>query len=180
MDIELLAKQGRTKIHSGLAGIDVNQLMRLRKQTLRNCFSSFEQDENRLEFLARVQEIEFFNDAASQTPNSTWFSLENMCKPTIWVACSDDGITDFTSLIPMALEKVKTLIYFGDNNTQYLKRAFAGIIPTIIKVDDLESAVYKAFYLSEGNEAVLFSPACKTQHTVEELGHSFKRVVQEL
>ncbi len=179
MNFELLARQGRTKLHPGLAGINRNKLVQLRNESLRNCFSSFNETENRLDVFARIHDIEYINDSASETPNSTWFSLENMTKPTIWIACCGNDQTDPTSLIPLALEKVRILFCIGSEN-QNFKRIFEGIIPVIFQVESLSEAVKKASYFSQSNEAVLFSPACSTYKTANQWAEEFKKAVYEL
>ncbi|MBR5028338.1 MAG: hypothetical protein IKX51_03855, partial [Bacteroidales bacterium] len=73
MTIESLAKQGREKIYTGLAGIDTVKLKKLRNEALRQSFSSLNEMKYKLEFVARINGMEFINDASSRTPNATWY-----------------------------------------------------------------------------------------------------------
>ena len=179
MNIETLATQGREKVSTSLAGIDVNKLNKLRNKNLRDCFSHFDEDPYRLKFTARIHGIEFINDAMSRTPNGTWYSLETMDKAVIWIANGDNNITDFTTLIPLALRKVRMLICVGNDNHR-LHEVFSGIIPTIIDVNSIKEAVTKALYSDIENSAVLFSPACENGVSVKEQGEEFQREVYDL
>ena len=103
MTLESLAKQGREKIYTNLAEIDAAKLKKMRNETLRRCFSSFDDMKYKLDFVARINGMEFVNDASSRTPNATWYSLDTMEKPVIWIANGDVNDVDFEVLKPLAL-----------------------------------------------------------------------------
>ena len=179
MNIESLATQGREKVSTGLAGIDANKLKQLRNKNLRDCFLHFEQDPYRMQFTARIHGIEFINDAISRTQNATWYSLETVDKAVIWIANGDNNETDFTSLIPLALRKIRMLICVGTDNHR-LHDVFSGIIPTIIDAGSIKEAVSKALYSDIENGVVLFSPACENGKSINQQGEEFKREVYDL
>ncbi|MBR5784915.1 MAG: hypothetical protein IKY43_07120 [Bacteroidales bacterium] len=179
MNIETLATQGRDKVFNGLAGIDATKLKKLRNQNLRECFSHFEEEPFRLQFMARIHGMEFINDAISRTPNATWYSLETINNAVIWIANGDNNDTDFTTLIPLALRKVRMLICVGKDN-QKLHDVFSGIIPSIIDVETIKEAVSKALYSNVENATVLFSPACENGHPMSEQGKEFQKEVYDL
>ena len=62
MTLESLAKQGREKIYTNLAEIDAAKLKKMRNETLRRCFSSFDDMKYKLDFVARINGMEFVND----------------------------------------------------------------------------------------------------------------------
>ena len=86
MSIELLAKQGRDRIHGGLAAVDSSRLRQMRDQTIRTCFSRFEEADFRLEYVARIHGIEFVNDAAARSVNATWYALQRIEGDIVWIA----------------------------------------------------------------------------------------------
>lgn len=179
MTLESLAKQGRERIHTGLAGIETAKLKKLRNEAMRRSFSSFDEIKYKLENVACINEMEFVNDAASRTPNATWYSLDTMEKPVIWIANGDVNDVDFEVLKPLALRKVRMLICVGSDNTR-LHDTFAGSIPVIMDVRNIEIAVLKAFYSGIENAVTLFSPACENGVPVSEQGDEFKYYVNEL
>ena len=156
-----------------------NKLKQLRNKNLRDCFLHFEQDPYRMQFTARIHGIEFINDAISRTPNATWYSLETVDKAVIWIANGDNNETDFTSLIPLALRKIRMLICVGTDNHR-LHDVFSGIIPTIIDAGSIKEAVSKALYSDIENGVVLFSPACENGKSINQQGEEFKREVYDL
>ncbi|MBR3939819.1 MAG: hypothetical protein IKJ67_07585 [Bacteroidales bacterium] len=179
MNIETLATQGREKVYTGLAGIDVTKLKKLRNKNLRDCFLHFDEEPYRLQFTARIHGMEFINDAISRTPNATWYSLETMDKAVIWIANGDNNTTDFTTLIPLALRKIRMLICLGNDNSR-LHDVFSGIIPTITDVKSIKEAVNIALYSDIENATVLFSPACENGIPMKEQGEEFQREVYDL
>ena len=179
MTLESLAKQGREKIYTNLAGIDTAKLKKLRNEAMRRSFVSFDEMKYKLEFVARIGGMEFINDASSRTPNATWYSLDTMEKPVIWIANGDVNDVDFDAVRPLALRKVRMLICVGADNTR-LHDTFAGSIPVIIDAPSLAVAIDKAFYSGIENAVTLFSPACENGVAVAEQGEEFKACVNEL
>lgn len=179
MTLESLAKQGREKIYTNLAGIDTAKLKKLRNETMRRSFSSFDEMKYKLEFVARINGMEFINDASSRTPNATWYSLDTMEKPVIWIANGDVNDVDFDTLKTLALRKVRMLICVGNDNTR-LHDTFAGSIPVIVDAKNLAVALDKAFYSGIENAVTLFSPASENGVAVAEQGEEFTYCVNEL
>ena len=179
MTLESLAKQGREKIYTGLAGIDTVKLKKLRNESVRQSFSSFNEMKYKLEFVARINGMEFINDASSRTPNATWYSLDTMGKSVIWIANGDVNDVNFDALKPLALRKVRMLICVGNDNTR-LHETFTGSIPIIVDARNMAIALDKAFYSGIENAVTLFSPACENGESVVNQGEAFKFYVNEL
>lgn len=179
MTIESLATQGREKIYTNLAGIDTAKLKKMRNDSLRRSFASFNEMKYKLEFVARISGMEFINDASSRTPNATWYSLDTMEKPVIWIANGDVNDVNFDTLKPLSLRKVRMLICVGADNSR-LHETFAGIVPVIIDVPNMAVALDKALYSDVENAVTLFSPACENGVSVAEQGEMFKYLVNEL
>lgn len=179
MTLESLAKQGREKIYTNLAEIDAAKLKKMRNETLRRCFSSFDDMKYKLDFVARINGMEFVNDASSRTPNATWYSLDTMEKPVIWIANGDVNDVDFEVLKPLALRKVRMLICVGYDNTR-LHDTFAGSIPVIVDARNLAVALDKAFYSGIEDAVTLFSPSCENGVSEAEQGEEFTYCVNEL
>ena len=179
MTLESLAKQGREKIYTSLAGIESAKLKKLRDEAMRRSFGSFDEIKYKLEFVANINEMEFVNDAASRTPNATWYSLDTMEKPVIWIANGDVNDVDFEVLKPLALRKVRMLICVGNDNTK-LHDTFAVAVLKIIDVPNIAVALDKALYSGIEKAVVLFSPACENGEPATEQGADFTYFVNEL
>ena len=98
---------------------------------------------------------------------------------TRFLGNGDNNTTDFTSLIPLALRKIRMLICIGEDNHR-LHEVFSGIIPTIVDANSIKDAVTKALYSDINNSVVLFSPACENGVPMREQGNEFQREVYDL
>lgn len=179
MTIETLAKQGRERVHTGLAGIDTQRLKAMRNASLRACFNRLEETRYRLEFVARVRGREYINDAASRTINSTWYALESTPGGLIWIADAPKSDADYSRLVPPALRKVRMLLILGGDSDR-MRRSFTGVIPTIEACPSMADALQKAYRYEADDVKVLYSPACDNGLSVEEEGESFRQEVNEL
>jgi len=180
MSIETLAKQGREKIHAGLAGIETTKLRALRNEQLKQCFNHFDETQYRMEFVARVRGTEFINDAASRSINATWYALESVEGNLIWIANgTTNNDANYSNLASLVGNKVKLLICIGGNSKQ-LHKAFANETTTIADVATIEEAVRLAFRVNIENIKVIFSPSCENGIPLDEEGQRFIMEVNEL
>lgn len=176
MTIETLAKEGRT--YTGLAGLDTARLKAIRNESLRACFNRMEDTQYRLEFVARILEREYINDAAARTVNATWYSLDSISGGIIWIATGCEYEVDYSRLVPAALRKVRMLLILG--NDVQLRRAFSDNVPTIISCSSMAEALHHAYNYESMDVRVLFSPACNDGTPTEALGEAFRYEVNEL
>jgi len=182
MTLESLALQGREKTHGSLASSVISNIYQLRKELIRESMSDFREREHRMEYVANVHGIEFINDSGACTINSTWFSLENMNNPCIWITGGSDRETDYSELKELAKGKVKAIISLCPENTKILETFGDTEIP-VIRARNMEEAVESAYYLGKKGDIVLLSPACasfRMFENYEERGKAFREVVKKL
>lgn len=177
--IQTLAKQGKEKTHKGLADLGMAQLKRMRNEAMKSCFAQFNDSCNRMEFVARIHDKRFVNDAASRTINSTWYALDSIEGNIIWIANGTATPANYAMLMPSVASKVKMLICVGEQSQQ-LHDQFDGVVPMVIDVPTLKDAVHRALYNNVNTATVLFSPACENGVLIDEEGSSFKMEVNEL
>jgi UDP-N-acetylmuramoylalanine--D-glutamate ligase len=135
-----------------------------------------------MEFVAKVNGIEFINDSKATNINATWFALESMDKPTIWVVGGVDKGNDYNELTALVKEKVKAIICLGIDNTKIIE-AFSGVVDTIVEANSALEAVAFAYQLGSKEEVVLLSPACASFdlfENYEDRGNQFKKAVKLL
>jgi len=129
-----------------------------------------------------VYGISFINDSKATNVNSTWYALESMNKPVVWIAGGVDKGNDYSQLEGMVKAKVKTLVCLGKDNAK-LKEAFGSYVENIIEVDNMRDAVYQAYKAGAKGDAVLLSPACASFDLFddyEDRGRQFKEAVRNL
>jgi UDP-N-acetylmuramoylalanine--D-glutamate ligase len=138
--------------------------------------------EHRLEFVAKVNGIEFINDSKATNINSAWFALESMEKPTVWIVGGVDKGNDYAELTALVREKVKAIVCLGVDNQKILD-AFSGVVDTIVEAGSAMEAVAYGYRLAQNEEIVLLSPACASFdlfENYEDRGNQFKQAVRSL
>jgi UDP-N-acetylmuramoylalanine--D-glutamate ligase len=182
MIIDELALKGKHNIYNSMAAGIAAQLLHIRKEVIRESLSDFQGIEHRLEIVLKVRGIEFINDSKATNINSTWYALESMNKPVVWIAGGIDKGNDYTILDPLVREKVRAIICLGKDNSKIL-RAFSGAVPTIVEAMSMNEAVRSAYYLAKKDDVVLLSPACASFdlfENYEDRGRQFKNCVRDL
>lgn len=182
MTINSLALQGKHSYFNTMAAGLTGRLYGIRKDVVKESFSDFQGVEHRLEFVAKVHDIEFINDSRATNVNSTWFALESMTKPVIWIVGGQDKGNDYSCLKPLVKAKVKALVCLGKDNEKIINE-FSGFCPVIKETFNANHAVEAAYYLGKAGDVVLLSPACASFdlfNNLEDRGTQFKRAVYDL
>jgi len=182
MSIHELALKGKHNTQNALAAGIAARLVEIRKDIVRESFEDFTNVEHRLEFVAKVNGIEFINDSKATNINSAWFALESMESPTVWIVGGVDKGNDYSELTALVREKVKAIICLGEDNQKIID-AFTGIVETIVEAKSAMEAVAYGYRLAHKDEIVLLSPACASFDlfdNYEDRGNQFKRAVRML
>jgi len=182
MSIHDLALKGKHNAQNSLASGIASRILEIRKETVRESLADFVNVEHRLEFVAKVHGIEFINDSKATNVNSTWFALESMDKPCVWIVGGVDKGNDYTELASLVTDKVKAIICLGKNNQKIIE-AFEGSVKTIVETTSALEAVAYGYRLAKKDETVLLSPACASFdlfENYEERGNAFKKAVRSL
>ena len=182
MSIHDLALKGKHNAQNSLASGIASRILEIRKETVRESLADFVNVEHRLEFVAKVHGIEFINDSKATNVNSTWFALESMDKPCVWIVGGVDKGNDYTELANLVTDKVKAIICLGKNNEKIIE-AFEGMVETIVETTSALEAVAYGYRLAKKDETVLLSPACASFdlfENYEERGNAFKKAVRSL
>jgi UDP-N-acetylmuramoylalanine--D-glutamate ligase len=141
----------------------------------------FENIEHRLEFVAKVHGIEFINDSKATNVNSTWYALESMSNPVVWIVGGVDKGNDYTILEELVRARVKAIVCMGKDNAK-IHKAFNGIV-SVVDAGSAIEAVKAAYHLGKKGDTVLLSPACASFdlfENYEDRGRQFKAAVREL
>lgn len=182
MTMQELALQGKHNLYNSMASGIAARILEVRKDIIRECLSDFQNIEHRLELVNDVYGISFINDSKATNVNSTWYALESMTKPVVWIAGGVDKGNDYTQLEGMVKAKVKTLVCLGKDNAKLIA-AFGDYVENVIEVETMRDAVYHAYKAGVKGDAVLLSPACASFDLFddyEDRGRQFKEAVRNL
>jgi len=182
MTIEQLALQGKHNVYNSMAASLAARIVDVRKETIRESLQDFQNAEHRLEFVASVNGIEFINDSKATNVNSTWYALESMQKPVVWICGGQDKGNDYNELNDIVKQNVKAIVCLGKDNKKIIK-AFEGIVETIVETNNAADAVAASYKLAKKGDVVLLSPACASFDlfkNYEDRGMQFKGAVRSL
>ncbi len=182
MGITSLALQGKHNVKNAMAAAMTAQLLKVRNQTIRESLEDFEGAEHRLEKVLKINGVEYINDSKATNINATFYALDSMTAPTVWIVGGVDKGNDYFDLMPLVREKVKAIVCLGVDNEKILK-TFGNVIELIVETKGAEEAVKVAYKIAEKGDAVLLSPACASFDlfdSYEDRGNQFKQAIREL
>ncbi|WP_317191838.1 UDP-N-acetylmuramoyl-L-alanine--D-glutamate ligase [Salegentibacter maritimus] len=177
-----LGLQGKHNTKNAMAAATVSQLLRIRKETIRESMESFQGVEHRLEKVLKINNVQYINDSKATNVNATFYALESMESETIWIVGGVDKGNVYDDLLPLVNEKVKAIICLGVDN-QKLMQNFGNCVDTIVETQSMKEAVRMAYSLAEKGNSVLLSPACASFdlfENYEDRGRQFKEAVRDL
>ena len=182
MPLTGLTLKGKHNTKNAMAATLAAQLLKVRKDFIKESLENFEGAEHRLEFVAKINGVEYINDSKATNVNSVFYAMECMDKTTIWIVGGVDKGNDYTDLLPLVREKVKAIVCLGIDNEK-IKNTFGSVVDIIVETAGAEEAVKVAQKLSEKGEVVLLSPACASFdlfENYEDRGRQFKNAVKNL
>lgn len=182
MTLEQLALQGKHNVCNSMAAGVAAKLMDIRNESIKQSLSDFHNIPHRLEYVSSVHGITFLNDSKATNVNSTWYALEHVEKPVVWIAGGIDKGNDYDFIKSLVKQKVKVLICLGIDNKK-LHEAFGDAVETVVDVESAGDAVAMAYRLAEKGDIVLLSPACASFdlfENYEDRGNQFKEAVKQL
>ena len=177
-----LALEGKHNIKNAMAAATVAHLLKIRKETIRESLECFQGAEHRLEHVLKINKVQYINDSKATNVNATYFALESMSAPTVWIVGGVDKGNDYSALFPFVNEKVKAIICLGKDN-EALFQNFEQMVDIIVETQYMSEAVKIAYNIATAGENVLLSPACASFDlfkNYEDRGHQFKSAVRAL
>ncbi|MGX1928963.1 UDP-N-acetylmuramoyl-L-alanine--D-glutamate ligase [Flagellimonas sp. 2504JD4-2] len=182
MSTDILALQGQHNVKNTMAAGLAALLVNVRKETIRKSIQTFQGVPHRLEQVLKINHVEYVNDSKATNVNATYYALDGIKKPIVWIAGGVDKGNDYSELMPLVREKVKAIICLGMDNTK-LKDAFGNVIDLMVETYSMEEAIKVAYKISERGDSVLLSPACASFdlfENYEDRGDQFKAAVKNL
>ncbi len=182
MPIANLGLQGQHNIKNAMAASTVAKLLGIRKETIRQSLEDFQGVEHRLEKVLKINNVMYVNDSKATNVNATFYALDSMQTPTVWIVGGVDKGNDYTELLQLVNEKVKAIICVGMDNEKIVNN-FGNIVDVMVEAHSMSDAVRVAYRLAERGDCVLLSPACASFdlfENYEDRGRQFKEAVRNL
>jgi UDP-N-acetylmuramoylalanine--D-glutamate ligase len=189
LPVEELRLAGKHNVENVMAATATALALGLRPEEIRTAAVRFEGLEHRVEFVADVGGVSFFNDSKATNPHATLHAIRSFEQPVVAIMGGRNKGLDFSEV---ALEvcgrmrdgSVRGLVLIGESadeireSVELACRSEANGYLT--KATDLDDSVEKAFLMAGGQGAVLFTPACASFDMFEDYkdrGRAFKQSV---
>ncbi len=182
MELSELSLRGKHNIYNSMAAAIAGKILKIDNHILRESLKSFRGIEHRLEKVLKIKDVIYINDSKATNVNSTWYALESIETPIIWIAGGKDKGNDYTPVLELVRNRVKAIICLGLDNKKLLD-TFSNTVDTIIEVKSAKEAVNNAYNIAKPGDTVLLSPACASFDlfkNYEDRGEQFKKAVKEL
>ena len=182
MYLQELALGGKHNVYNSMAAAIAAKVMDIDNDVIRNGLATFQAVEHRLEKVLSIKDVLYINDSKATNVDAAWYALECQTRPVVWIVGGTDKGNDYTSLLPLAKEKVKAMICMGLDNRKF-HESFEGIVPEIHDVTSASDAVKLAHKLAVSGDCVLLSPCCASFdlfRNYEDRGRQFKEAVRRL
>ena len=152
--------------------------------SMRETVKGFRPVEHRLEFVAEIECVKFYNDSKATSVDATLKALEAFRQNTGKVVLILGGRgkkAPYAPLVSLVREKVRALVLIGED-TETIAKELGGSAPSE-RASDMQDAVRRSFKLSEPGDVVLLAPACASFDMFDSFEHRgtvFKEEVSNL
>lgn len=182
MSTDILALDGQHNVKNAMAAGLASLLVNVRKEAIRQSIQTFQGVPHRLEKVLKINHVEYVNDSKATNVNATYYALDGVQKPIVWIVGGVDKGNDYEPLLPLVREKVKAIICLGMDNSK-LRDAFENVVELLVEASSMQEAVKMAYKISGRGDAVLLSPACASFdlfENYEDRGNQFKEAIRKL
>jgi UDP-N-acetylmuramoylalanine--D-glutamate ligase len=170
--------KGEHNIENVLAAVCAACVANIPTQTIAQTISSFHAVEHRLEFVASVHGVDFYNDSKATNVDATAKAIASFPGNIHLILGGKDKNSDYTQLNALLKARVKAVYTIG-SAAEKIERQIAGVT-RIIHTGTLEAAVDQAAGQAVAGDVVLLAPACSSFdqfENYEERGKVFKQAV---
>lgn len=159
MDIAELSLQGNHNVANSLAASIAGKLLNISNDSIRNSLMTFQAVPHRLEKVAEINGVQYINDSKATNVNATYYALESMTRPTIWIVGGKDKGNDYEEIADLVKKKVKAIVCLGLDNKKIID-FFKDKKEHIYDTSSMEECIKVCKSLARKGDTVLLSPCC--------------------
>jgi UDP-N-acetylmuramoylalanine--D-glutamate ligase len=186
MRISEMGSPGRHNVYNAMMAVNVGLLFGASNEAMAGALRAFHGLPHRLEYVAEVDGVRYYNDSKSTTPDSTITAIEAFDVPVVLIAGAgqhDKGLP-FDAMAEALAKRARAVVCLGKTREKIrdsvLKAVGQGAGPVVRLVETFDEAVSAARDLARPGDVVLLSPACASWGmftNYEERGDRFKQIV---
>ncbi len=176
--------RGLHNVENVLAGLAAGLAAGVAPESMRQTIADFKAVEHRIEFVAKLSGVSFYNDSKATSVDATMKALDALSEgdgKIVLILGGRGKNAPYAPLIPLIESSVRALVLVGEDadNVESQLKGHAEIVRAV----SIEDAVGKSFAVAESKDAVLLAPACASFDmfgSFEERGREFKNAVFSL
>ena len=164
-----------------MCAIITTKELNISNDTIKEVLSNFYGVEHRIEFVTKINGIEFYNDSKATNVKSTQIALSSFNNPVILIMGGLDRKHSFDGLKEY-FNNVKLVVCYGETKER-IKKFCDSINIKCIVVNDIKEAVKESYKNALKGDSILLSPACASWDQFddfEQRGKVFKSEVGKL
>ena len=172
--------KGAHNLENVLAAVCAGALMGCAPEKIRQAVRDFKAVEHRLEYVATIRGVDYYNDSKATNVDATIKALESFPANIHLIVGGKDKGSDYTLLNDLLRQRVKRVYTIGAA-AEKIESQIKGV--EVVHADTLENALRKANAVAEPGDVVLLAPACASFDqfkNYEQRGQVFKEIVRTL
>jgi UDP-N-acetylmuramoylalanine--D-glutamate ligase len=170
MRVDELTVTGMHNAANALAALALTDAIRIPRATAIGALRKFRGLPHRVEHVADIRGIAFYDDSKGTNVGSTVAALQGMRQPTVLIAGGDGKGQDFSPLAPAVAARARAVVLIG-RDAPLVRQALAGCNVPLLDEISMEDAVAAAYRVARGGDVVLLSPACASYDMFRNYGH---------
>jgi UDP-N-acetylmuramoylalanine--D-glutamate ligase len=180
MPLSGIPLKGSHNVENVLAAVVAARLAGAPAEAIRRAIEAFQAVEHRLEFVATVNGVEFYNDSKATNVDATAKAVAAFQSGIHLILGGKDKGSDYTQLAQLLRERVRAVYTIGSAAAK-IESHLRGVV-SIHSCETLDNAVAAAASAARPGEVVLLAPACSSFDQFENYEHRgrvFKELVSE-
>ena len=172
--------KGAHNVENVLAAVCASRLAGVSAEQIRSGVEAFKAVEHRLEFVAKVNGVDFYNDSKATNVDATAKAVASFSTGVHLILGGKDKDSDYTQLAELLRTRVRAIYTIGSAAAK-IENQLRGVV-SILSCQTLEKAVSAAASAARPGEVVLLAPACSSFdqfENYEQRGRVFKELVNE-
>jgi UDP-N-acetylmuramoylalanine--D-glutamate ligase len=170
--------KGAHNVENVLAAVCAARLAGVSAESIRESVKSFTAVDHRLQFVAKVKGVDYYNDSKATNVDATMKAIASFAGGIHLILGGKDKDSDYTLLAPLIKERVRSVYTIG-SAAEKIGNQLAGV-SKIVGAETLENAVTLAVEAAQPGEIVLLAPACASFDQFENYGHRGRVFVQQV
>jgi UDP-N-acetylmuramoylalanine--D-glutamate ligase len=159
MAVSALRVTGLHNAANALAALALARAADLPYEPLLRALAQFEGLPHRVQKVAELDGVAFFDDSKGTNVGATVAALNGMRQKVVLIAGGDGKGQDFAPLKPAVAGHARALVLIG-RDRERIAQAVAGSGVPLLRASDMDEAVRVSFEQAQEGDAVMLSPAC--------------------